>query len=292
MGLVKTRRLAAMQKHQRAKAADEGRFSHCPSAAVRFRKAGGEMNLIQEELELAKSQMFDLIPGTGLVELSKKNVAKVEAIIQNDSAYIKSSDKDACAQGGYKGSTAYWMTRLKPILLGAESVADEYYDDVLSNAIQAVDRDNSTHLNADGVGRDEMLDRIKKIPVSLLVEYLKCPRESKYHLINLLSQATHPNDSKHKPRTNLSFASKFCHYACFYLFEGELEQDNYSIYDNVVLRALPRYCDYYKVSKPSSFARDYLVYQTTIDEIIKAAGGLISRNGFDHLLWYYFKGRD
>lgn len=29
------------------------------------------MNLIQEELELAKSQMFDLIPGTGLVELSK-----------------------------------------------------------------------------------------------------------------------------------------------------------------------------------------------------------------------------
>ena len=249
------------------------------------------MNLIQEELKLAKSEMFDPIPGTGLVELSKKNVAKVEAIIQNDSAYIKSSDKDACAQGGYKGSTAYWMTRLKPILLGAGSVVDKY-DDVLSNAIHAVDRDNSTHLNADGVGRGEMLDRIKKIPRLRLVEYLKCPRESKYHLINVLSQATHPKDSKHKPRTNLSFASKFCHYACFYLFEGEPEQDNYSIYDNVVLRVLPRYCDYYKVSKSRSFARDYLVYQTTIDEIIKAAGGLISRNGFDHLLWYYFKGRD
>lgn len=250
------------------------------------------MNLIQEELELAKSEMFDLIPGTGLVKLSQKNVAKVEAIIQNDSAYIKSSDKDACVQGGYKGSTAYWMVRLKRILLDAESVADEYYDDVLSNAIHAVDRDNSTHLNADGVGRDEMLDRIKKIPRPQLVEYLKYPRESKYHLINVLSQATHPKDSKYKPRTNLSFASKFCHYACFYLFEGEPAQDNYSIYDNVVLRVLPRYCDYYKVSKPRSFARDYLVYQTTIDEIINAAGGHISRNGFDHLLWYYFKGRD
>ena len=249
------------------------------------------MSLIQEELRMAKSHMFDPIPETELVELSLKNVAKVEAMIQNDSAYLKSSNKDACERGKYKGSTAYWMVQLKQILFGVESVVGEYAG-VLSNAIQAVDRDNSTHLNADGVGRDELFDRIKNIPKSLLVEYLKHPKESKYHLINVLSQATHPKDSKHKPRTNLSFASKFCHYACFYLFEGEDEQDNYSIYDNVVLRVLPRYCDYYKVSKLRSLARDYLTYQATIDEIIKAAGGSISRNGFDHLLWYYFKGRD
>lgn len=40
------------------------------------------MNLIEKELELAKeTEMFVLIPGTELVELSRRNVAKVEAII-------------------------------------------------------------------------------------------------------------------------------------------------------------------------------------------------------------------
>ena len=55
------------------------------------------MNLIQKELELAKLEMFDPIAGANkeLVELSRRNVAKVEAIIRNDSAYIKSSEAAA-----------------------------------------------------------------------------------------------------------------------------------------------------------------------------------------------------
>ena len=31
-------------------------------------------------------------------------------------------------------------------------------------------------------------------------------------------------------------------------------------------------------------------FQKVVDEIIKASDSKISRNGFDHLLWYYFKG--
>lgn len=54
----------------------------------------------------------------------------------------------------------------------------------------------------------------------------------------------------------------------------------YGVSPHSVLRALPRYCDHHKIPKPRSLARDYLTYQATIDEIIKVAGGSISRNGF------------
>ena len=45
-------------------------------------------------------------------------------------------------------------------------------------------------------------------------------------------------------RKNYSFATKFCHYACFFFFsEGQDQQyqDNYSIYDSILLKALPLY---------------------------------------------------
>ena len=244
------------------------------------------MNLIQEELKDAMSEMFDPVSGTNgkLVELSRGNVAKVEAIIRNDSAYIKSSNIK------YQGSTAYQMIQLKDALLGSESHEGDYYD-VLSRAVIAVDRDNSTHLNADLVGRDEITRRLYNISKERLIEYLKRPKDTAYRLIEMLSSPTHPQDANHKHRSNLSFASKFCHYACFYIFEGEVEQDNYSIYDNVVRKVLPRYCEYYHIAKLRHRDNDYAKYQETIDAIIKAAGGHISRNGFDHLLWYYFKGR-
>lgn len=250
------------------------------------------MNLIEKELELAKeTEMFVLIPGTELVELSRRNVAKVEAIIQNDSSYIKSSDKKAGPDGkNYGGSTAYWMVQFSQVLSLAESSAGGYVH-VLREVVNAVDRDNSTHLNADGVGREEMWDRLLKIPKQTLVQYLKFPKESNYRIIQELSLATHPKSTKYKPRENLSFASKFCHYACFYLFEGENEQDNFSICDTVVKKVLPRYCEHFHVPKLIPSNTDYSKYQQTIDEIINVSGSQISRNGFDHLLWYYFKGR-
>ena len=35
--------------------------------------------------------------------------------------------------------------------------------------------------------------------------------------------------------------------------------------------------------------KDYKGYSEAIDAIIQASGSKISRNGFDHLVWYYFK---
>lgn len=52
-------------------------------------------NQIEKELKLANQKLLKPIKGTSLVELSLDNVAIVEAMIQNDSAYLKSADKKA-----------------------------------------------------------------------------------------------------------------------------------------------------------------------------------------------------
>ena len=67
--------------------------------------------------------------------------------------------------------------------------------------------------------------------------------------------------------------------------------DNYSIYDNVVKKVLPRYADKYKVDYSNKDLNDYREYRKIVDEIISKSNSNISRNGFDHLLWYYHKGR-
>ena len=252
------------------------------------------MNLIQIELNNAKAKMLSTIPGTELVLLSPGNVAIVEAMIQNDSAYLKSSDKQAAPDGKYRGSTAFWMVLLKEVLIGYVPTSDDGYRKILEGAIVAVDRENSTHLNADGIGRDEILNRLIQLDKAQLVECLKYPDATNLWLINYISEPTHPTGcsqrgTPYRARTNVSFASKFCHYACFYLFEGEEEQDNYSIYDYVLKAVLPKYIAYYGLKDWD--LDNYGEYRKAVDDIIAAANAKISRNGFDHLLWYYFKGR-
>lgn len=245
------------------------------------------MNQIQKELKLSKEKLlktFSDVPD--LVELSIENVAIVEAMIQNDSAYIKSGSKEAVpthkkdGSVQYGGSTAYWMTQLK-IFLEQNKHPQFTYGEIISKAVETVDRENSTHLNADKIGRKEITNRI--LNIKNLKNKLK---NANLDLIETISAKT---SAKTRARVNLSFASKFCHYACFYLFEGLPEQDNYSIYDNVVKKVLQKYVNYYHL--PTRDLDNYKNYQKTIDEIITQSKSHISRNGFDHLLWYYFKGR-
>ncbi len=253
---------------------------------------------INKELEKAKDYMLTTIKdekGEELVELSFENVAKVEAMIQNDSAYLKASDENAEPNGKYIGSTAYWIIKkLKPILLNNKTIRDEEYEDILRNIIKSVDKENSTHLNSDKCGIEQILKRLLIIKKNDFIEYLKEPVKSNFKLVEIIAEKTKVPDSdkKHHGRTNVSFASKFCHYACFYLFDGKPEQDNYSIYDNIVKQAIPKYLNYYKMNNSIKInLDDYRIYYKTIDEIIKKSKSGISRNGFDHLLWYYFKGR-
>lgn len=256
---------------------------------------------IKSELELASTKMIKEIGfvynnnEVKLAELTENNVAIVEAMIRNDSAYIKSSDVKACPSGKYSGSTAYWMTELKNYLFLNQS---EYtYNEIIVNAVNAVDRENSTHINADKCGRREISDRIIKMDQNEFIKSLQDPSYNnkllypKYKNMLLFNEIARKTSAPKNARVNISFGSKFCHYACYYLFEGQDYQDNYSIYDYIVRTVLPWYLSYYKI-EPNFNLEKYDEYRKAVDSIRKNSSSTpISRNGFDHLLWYFHKGR-
>ena len=72
------------------------------------------MNKIGNELEIAKKYMLMTIETKALVEITQDNVARVEAMIQNDAAYLNSGNKEyGPDKNGKGGSTAYWMCQLR-----------------------------------------------------------------------------------------------------------------------------------------------------------------------------------
>lgn len=249
-----------------------------------------EMCLINNEQNLAKKYLLEV--DGGCVVLSLENVAKAEAMLLNDSNYSKARDVNAGPTKGYKGSTAYWMTKLKESL--DNKIQDAELRVIIKYAVLAVDRENSTHISSDGVGADELTNRIFSNKDTLIDKLRN--RKQGFDFIKFLAKETTPVDKKHHPRKNYSFATKFCHYACFYFFKGEEEQDNYSIYDKVVSRVLPLYLRKRNIGKENGEYMEqdfgsvdkYETYSNLIDELRE---GKISRNGFDHLLWYYHKSR-
>lgn len=251
-------------------------------------------NIINKELNLAQEKMIEKVcyNGKTIAKLTTNNVAIVEAMIRNDSAYLKSTDIMAAPKFNkrnkmvYGGSSAYWMTQLKNVLMENKKV-DYTYEYLIRGAVEAVDRENSTHLNADNCGREEIIGRICMFDRA---EFIKCLMDPEYEDMKLVYEIARVTSAKYRARTNLSFASKFCHYACFYIFENTEYQDNYSIYDSILRSVLPMYLKYFDITEHYDLT-EYRQYRSAVDMIRSAAGVEISRNGFDHLLWYYHKGR-
>lgn len=237
---------------------------------------------IQKEKEL--SLQYELSRYTNrpdLVELTVENVARVEFMIRNNSRYAGQNNK----------STTIWLKKFANALKGEHTQED--YRKIVFEVVSGIDRTNSTHINADGVGREELTERIVNIDKNLLSQYLKSPEKDNYKLIEILSEKTNPdpaNPNMHA-RRNYSFATKFCHYTAFYLFEDEVEQDNFSIYDNIVAQNIGKYAKCYEIDNPNDISYNYKSFITLVDAIIKKSGNKISRNGFDHLLWYMNKAR-
>lgn len=214
---------------------------------------------------------------TDLVELTAENVARVEFMIRNNSRYAGKNNQSATD----------WLEEFAKALNGQPT--QESYEKIVFEVVSGIDRTNSTHINADGVGREELTNRIVSIDKEKLYQYLKNPQEDNYKLIEILSTPTHPVDPNKHARSNYSFATKFCHYTAFHLFKGETEQDNFSIYDSIVAQNIGKYADYYGIKMPNDIGLNYTSFITLVDDIIKASGDKISRNGFDHLLWYVNK---
>ena len=268
--------------------------------------------------EIEKAKYYLLIPVSKKIkipQLTLDNVARVEAMIQTDSRYSNNSNKFN------KDTSAEYLKKLKCLLESYEEL--ECYEKryrlskCIYNIVRTIDKENSTHLNsnikkedAKGVGikkagRYLIADKILQFDKTCFLNHLMNPIESLNEggLFRIIEMSG--------GRKNTSFASKFCHYACFYLFDDK-NRDNYSIYDAVIRRALPVYIKLYKgkikltdnsikdvISKKGYKEikrylddKDYDVYQKVIDAVRDASGKNISRNGFDHLLWYYFKGKN
>lgn len=242
-------------------------------------------NKIEQELKASFKYDLKCIPHQDLVKLTQDNVARVESMIRHDSDYSNSTNEKNDI------SSAHWFMKLSEILVSGKKVSDDEYEKIISECVIAVDRENSTHLNADQIGRKEMTERIVSLDKKILLHYLKKPAENEYELVKILSEKTHPINVGMYPRENPSFASKFCHYACMYIFKDSEEQDNFSIYDSVVCQHMPKYAKFYNIPLPKNYKKSYLEYVETINKIIQASGNEISRNGFDHLLWYFHKAK-
>lgn len=249
-------------------------------------------NKIQQEQKLSEKYLLTTIKvkERELVKLTQDNVARVEAMIANDSDYLKEMQIKEPDGKKYEGSNAYWIMELIKLLNARGKINRSEYERIVKEVVNAIDRSNSTHLNADGSGREEIAARIYGIGRAKLKKYLKDPDETNLKLITIISNKTTGKDKK--GRKNLSFASKFCQEVCFHLFQKTKYQDNYSKYDAVVRKCIPLYAEYYGIEcEKGKLEGNYEYYRTMIDSIIKKSGNKISRNGFDHLLWYYFKGR-
>ena len=316
-----------------------------------FKKEEGEelQEMGRIESEEKKSKLFTLqcknvhseLYGrvVKLVALTKENVAKVEAMIRTDSAYRKAFDENACPirkrVGGfdldnitltrcfsyeypentnqtqfelkYGGSTAYWMRQIKEKCEDNPERRLSSIRYLIGGVVWAIDRENSTHLNAGVNGRRTLVRRIVNECETFenLKERLQRDDMGENGLLQQLAR------SINNERANLSFASKFCHYASYYFLEGN-ERDRYSIFDNVVGKVLPCYLE--QLNEGRRFDRyneavrlrnnfvnnggpnnpvDYKLYHEGIGALLsKDEKQGISRNGFDHLVWYFHKGRD
>ena len=239
------------------------------------------MSKIADEKKLSEKYYFVMDKeNPDLLKLSKENVALAEFLVRNDSAYTKTSIKTAVSTAKYHGSTAYWFSRLNEFCQSNQGD----YAEIIFGCIIAVDNENGTHLNADHIGREVLKNRIVEWGQENLLKSLK---ERDFALVKKLAERT---GTQKGARCNPSFASKFCHFACKNMFEGEDAEDNFSIYDSVLCGVLPAYASHYGVEvKSKKQLENYEVYSQKIDEIISKSGGAISRNGFDHLLWYYHK---
>ena len=207
-------------------------------------------NLITQEYDLSQNYELETFSfryrgkDVRLVKLSRENVAKVEAMIRTDSKYriLGLNDKE---------KSPFWIIELgKRLGVIKDKNSEDDFDKIVENVVEKIDKENGTRLTTDCKSKEEkeinargeMIQRIKECINNDSLKSLEATDDNKYRIIEKLSEKTKTLNGRH----HRSFASKFCHYACFYFFEGEDAQDNFSIYDKYVLEVLPYYVMYYR----------------------------------------------
>ena len=105
------------------------------------------------------------VTGDTLVKLSEDNAAKAEAIMRM--MYSSSTSLNKKTENSTKS-----ISELKKLLFDKPFDKQEYRR-IIAEIVARIDSENSTHLNTDGVGREELTNRLLKIPHDKLLDYLK-----------------------------------------------------------------------------------------------------------------------
>ncbi len=208
-----------------------------------------------------------------LVELTLDNVARVEAMIYENSYYKNNKP-----------------TSSKSLI---SQLTNQNYNMRIGDIVAAVDRENSTHLNSYKQGRANVTAIMQKYTLNQIKELLKNINGN----FDLFNEIAFPKHRAAGEKDRFSYASKLCHSLCIELLSGTPYEDTYCKYDSVLSKVLPLYYEEYCGTKIklSDYQNQYSKYIQYVDKIRNAAqkrydGDEISRNGFDHLLWYCHKG--
>ncbi len=201
------------------------------------------------------SNLAEFVIENGQVELSLCNVKLAETVFMI--LYKKSSLKN-----------------------DIEKLKNDFSIETLNKVCKTINVENSTHLRE--YERNKICETIVNECKTYngFVEKLK---DKEYPLIDKIRGLKNVIAGKGNRviRDNYSFATKFCHYACYYLFTDDEDRDLYPIYDSILVKYIGKSAEY-KIFKNKNL-NIYDNYVSVIDNIIKDKN--ISRNGFDHLIW-------
>ena len=236
------------------------------------------------------------VDGKDYVAITRHNSDMVECALTLDTTFRGGIGVDAKPKGRFSGSNAYWQDKIQKI----KTFTD--YEKFIEELIETVDRANVTHISAAVNGKKEIKKRIinKCMDLKSLKDAL-----SKNPFVNGKVRDVDPNHILYKlaeplpatkggMRSNVSFASKLCQFASKILNAGY----EYSKYDSIVAKTLPIYIEHYlgvKVAR-TRFSLDgktfnvkmqtYAEYCAYIDKIIAVACPGMTREEFDHIVWY------
>lgn len=215
----------------------------------------------------------------GKVILSSKNAAKVFAMMANTPRY------KTAARTRDKRSSAYWFDQWK--------TNGTLSENELFTLLKRLNAENSTRVS------DSDLAVIKNNIIRQRYKLITDLKNADYALIDIITQ-----DCEKIP---FSFATKFCHYACLYMFDGAA-RDNFPIFDDIIRTHLGKYSEDWNTKRDDDSNRK-LIRNQTPKELAQTAGGLgrfyrfyvdvisdlaekhqISKTGVEQLIWFYHNG--
>ncbi|WP_251198356.1 hypothetical protein [Anaerotardibacter muris] len=237
----------------------------------------------------------------GILALTPDNVARVRFLLENDSSYrSKPSDEEPQTVKAFCDQYPFFWDKTKKY--------DKPALELTERLVEIIDLANSTHQASEGPRGGNNGRKITAATICDIKNFEKRIRNFDPSLVDEIAKSI-------DNRYTFSFATKFCTYVSRALFPAAAEEKGYSIYDLVIRRALPYYAvvylgektpmykgecvkDPYSKYGDKDFAGDerwnYANFAKKISDIIDAnerkTGYRISKENFDRLLWYYYKG--